>query len=369
MDALVPWMSLKSVEGIGNLLFRRLIDHFGSPEAVLAASRQELNRIEGVGVTLAKAISSHRTPDWIRPELKSVAAGGYSLLTQQDREFPELLLQIPDPPPVLYVYGSLAAYAPAVSVVGSRRATSYGLTTTRRLCEGLAAQGITVISGMARGIDTAAHEGALAGGGRTIAVLGTGLRHIYPAENLKLFHRIAENGAVITEFSMGAKPEAHHFPIRNRIISGMSLGTVVVEAAQRSGSLITARLAAEQNREVFAVPGNVNAPTTRGTHALIKQGAKLVQDVNDIVEELAAHLPIAPQERPPAKPGASGLTREEACVLEAIGAYPVHVDNLARQVQMEAGPLTAVLIQLERRGIIRQEPGHYFVRHIDYIEE
>lgn len=372
-DRLIPWLTLKSIDGIGNLIFRRLLVRFGSPEAVLSASLRELTGVEGMGKGLAQAIISHRTSSRVRSELEMVADRGYRIITQQDSEFPELLLQIPDPPPVLYIYGKLQGYAPAVSVVGSRKATSYGLTTTRRLCKGLAAQGIAVISGMARGIDTAAHTGALDGGGKTIAVLGTGLNQVYPPENLKLFHRIAENGAVVTEFPMNAKPEAHHFPIRNRLISGMSLGTVVVEAAQRSGSLITARLAAEQNREVFAVPGSVNAPTTRGTHALIKQGAKLVQDVRDIVEELEAHLP-APEPGQGdllcgVKPGLPPLNPEETRIVEAIGPYPVHMDSLAGQVGMEIGALTAILIQLELRGIIRQEPGHYFVRHIDYIEE
>ena len=374
-DHLIPWLMLKNVDGIGNLLFRRLMDRFGSPEAVLATSPKDLTGVEGVGETLARAISTQRMSDRVRAELKMAANRGYRLITQLEDEYPALLLQIPDPPPLLYIYGSLHGYEPAVSVVGSRKATSYGLTTTRRLCEGLAAQGITVISGMARGIDTAAHKGALDSGAKTVAVLGTGLNWIYPAENLKLFHRIAENGAVITEFEMNAKPDAHHFPIRNRLISGLSLGTVVVEAAQRSGSLITARLAAEQNREVFAVPGNVNAPTTRGTHALIKQGAKLVQGVMDIVEELGPHLSMPRQgwtaAGPPPGAGvaAPALSAEEACVWERIGPYSVHLDTLAGQIPLEIGPLTAALTQLELRGMIRQEPGHYFVRHTDYIEE
>lgn len=365
MQDLLPWLTLKSVPGIGNLLFKRLMDHFGSPVAVLAAAPAALARVEGMTPRLAKAIARQQTPDWAEKEIESAAQKGYRIIAQQHTEYPALLHQIPDPPPVLYIYGSLASATTPVAVVGSRKATSYGRTTTQRLSEQMTRRGMTVVSGMARGIDTAAHVGALKGGGPTVAVLGSGLARVYPAENLKLFHQIAENGGVITEFAMNAEPETHHFPKRNRIISGMTLGTVVVEAARRSGSLITARLAAEQNREVFAVPGNIHAPTARGTHDLIKQGAKLVEDVDDIVEEIAPQLAGYAFEQRVDKP-LPALTEEEALVLDLIGAYPVHIDALVRRSGHHIGALTGVLSQLELKGIIQQEPGKYFARHHDY---
>jgi DNA processing protein len=373
MNHLVPWLTLKSVPGIGNLLFRRLILQFKTPEAVFSASHQALASVQGMTERLATAIIRHRTPDWVSAEIEIAAKKGWTVITQTDRLFPQLLLQIPDPPPFLFAKGRPDFIIPAVAVVGSRKATSYGLTTTRKLCEGLAAHGITVVSGMAKGIDTAAHQSTLAAGGHTVAVLGTGLNYVYPAENLKLFNRMAEKGAVVTEFWSNDRPDAHHFPMRNRVISGMTLGTVVVEAAKRSGSLITARLAAEQGREVFAVPGNVHAATTQGTHNLIQQGAKLVHCVEDILEELGTGFeqPDKPLEKKNSelKKDRPALPSELEPVFRAIGAYPVHIDELSRLLNMDVGKLTSALIQLEINGLICQEPGHYYIRHMDFIEE
>jgi DNA processing protein len=258
MDSIRPWFYLKSVPGVGNLLCKRLIDRFKSPENVIQAAEQELLQVSGLTRRHVVAIKNHKLPDSIETELALIARKNYRIVTLTEPNYPGLLREIPDPPPILYVYGRLEGDSANLAVVGSRHATGYGLNTTKSLCESLTAYNLTIVSGMARGIDTAAHEGALAAGGKTIAVFGSGLERIYPAENRKLFHRIAENGAVVSEFPLMAKPEAHHFPIRNRVISGMSLGTVVVEATKKSGSLITARLAAEQNREVFAVPPRFN---------------------------------------------------------------------------------------------------------------
>ncbi len=235
---------------------------------------------------------------------------------------------------------------------------------TENLCRDLAVLGHTIISGMARGIDTAAHVGALKGNGRTVAVLGSGLEKIYPAENRKLFHRIAENGAVISEFALQAEPDPHHFPQRNRIISGMAWGTVVVEASRKSGSLITARMAAEQNREVFAVPGSIKSFKSTGTHTLIKQGAKLVEHAQDILEELppgrgslqSKHVnqkPAEPAEKPVLSP-------DEAEVLAVLEPYPVHIDDLVRRLTIDAGRLAGLLLQLELKGLIQQSPGKLF---------
>ena len=375
MEHLLPWLTLKSVPGIGNLLFRRLVTRFNSPQAVLDAPLEALAQVEGMSARLGKAIQRQKTPPWAHREIDTLQKKGFSLITQHDPVYPALLLQIPDPPPMLYVCGQLAPLFSPIAVVGARKATSYGLTTTRRLCEGLAASGATIVSGMARGIDTAAHWGAIAGGGRTVAVLGSGLDCVYPVENLKLYHQIAENGAVITEFALEVKPAAHHFPMRNRIISGMSLGTLVVEAARRSGSLITARLAAEQGREVFAVPGSIHAANTQGTHALIQQGAKLVRCKEDILEELGPQIEglAAPRSDGPAcgpVPVMPLLAPEEQQVFESLGPYPVHIDDLARHMhmQMDIACLTSILLQLELKGLVCQEPGKYFLRHADFTK-
>lgn len=367
MKHIVPWLTLKSVPRIGNLLLVRLVRFFGSPEKALAAPVDALMQVEGITPALAGAIRRHRTPGWVFSDIEQVLEKGFKVITLGDDTYPALLRQIPDPPPVLYVYGRLEEAACPIAVVGSRNASAYGRSATRRLCAALAGRGATVVSGMARGIDTAAHKGALSGGGCTIAVLGSGLNRVYPAENEKLFHQIAENGCVITEFPMDAAPEARHFPMRNRIISGMTMGTVVVEAARRSGSLITARLAAEQNREVFAVPGSIHSATARGTHDLIKQGAKLVENADDIFEEITAQL--APGKTPGAMPKTlPPLSGQEKALLSLIGAYPVHIDDLARQADAAIGILTGTLSQLELKGVICQEPGKRFVRHADYID-
>ena len=273
MSALRPWFALKRVPGVGNLLFRRLVERFGSPQAVFNADEPELLAVKGVTTRLVAAMRSQRITDAADRELEAVRQKGYSIVIQTDRRYPPLLRQIPDPPPFLYVYGTLPATGLNIAVVGSRNATAYGISATRQLCMDLARQQVNIVSGMARGVDTAAHSGTIAAGGLTVSVLGTGLNRIYPRENKQLFHKIAENGAVVSEFSLDTGPDAHHFPARNRIISGMCHGTVVVEATGRSGSLITARLAAEQNREVFAVPGNIHSFKSVGTHTLIKQGA------------------------------------------------------------------------------------------------
>jgi len=273
MERLLPWFRLKSVPGIGNHIYKRLIDRFRSPELVFAASSSELLRVDGMSEKLVTSIRHHRMPDEVKRDIDRVETKGYRVVPYTDACYPSLLREIPDPPPFLYVYGDLRDTANTLAVVGSRNATAYGISNTKQLCANLAALDIVIVSGMATGIDTAAHEGALQGKGKTIAVLGSGLGRIYPSRNKDLFHKISRSGAVISEFPMMTEPEAYNFPIRNRVISGLSMGTVVVEATRKSGSLITARLAAEQNREVFAVPGSIRSFKSMGTHTLIKQGA------------------------------------------------------------------------------------------------
>ncbi len=369
--SVLPWLDLKSVPGIGNLRFKRLVDRFGGPEAALAAPERELTRVDGISPRLAGAIRTHRTPAGLERELDKAAALGFRILSQADPDYPPLLLQIPDPPPVLYTYGDLGGVSRAVALVGSRQAGRYGLQTTRRLAGDLAEAGITVVSGMARGIDTAAHEGALERGGRTVAVLGSGLDRIYPYENRELYHRIARSGAVVSEFPLGSAPEPHRFPIRNRIISGISLGTVVVEATAKSGSLITARLALEQDREVFAVPGNIHSFKSAGTHRLIKQGAQLVESARDVLELLSHAMrgriadPRAERER--MLDNLPAMTPDEARVFHALGPDPIHIDDLVRQVAMPPAQLSGILLQLELKGVVHQEPGKRFTIKIDNL--
>lgn len=367
VDEMLAWFHLKSVPGVGNHLFKRLLDRFGSPQAALRASPEELAAVEGVTRRVVDALRAHPAPPDAAAEIDAARRRGYRLVTLCDPGYPPLLREIPDPPPLLYVNGDLAGGARCVAVVGSRNATAYGRDAARQLCAELARLNFTVVSGMALGIDTAAHEGALSGRGRTVAVLGSGLNQIYPAENRRLAERIAASGAVISEFALDSGPDAHHFPVRNRIISGMCAGTVVVEATRHSGSLITARLAAEQNREVFAVPGSVQSFKSMGTHTLIKQGAKLVENAQDIVSELGQFLTApeadggAPAPDGPARAAARcGLTDEEARVLRALGPYPLHIDELVRRLAAAAGTLSAVLLQLELKGAVRQLPGKLF---------
>ncbi len=359
-ETLLPWFGLKSVPGVGNLLFKRLIDRFRQPQAVFEASAEELLQVEGMSQRLATAILTYSIPDAIRRELDRLALTEYQIVTLVDSDYPLLLREIPDPPPFLYVFGKLPLTTRAIAVVGSRNATDYGLHTTRRLCADLAVRQLVIVSGMARGIDTAAHEGALQGQGKTVAVLGSGLERIYPSQNKGLFHRIAENGAVISEFALQAEPEAHHFPLRNRIISGMCLGTVVVEASGQSGSLITARLAAEQNREVFAVPGSVQSFKSIGTHTLIKQGAKLVEHAQDILDELPQVQTTVPATASQPQNPLPPLSPMEAEICAAMGPYPVHIDDLGRKTLVEPGKLAGILLQLELKGIVQQLPGKYF---------
>jgi len=364
METIQTWFALKSVPGIGNHLFKRLIDRFKSPKLTFEASHSDLLEVDGMSHRLVSAIKKHKIPDRIKKELDLVMQKGYKIITMSDADYPCLLLEIPDPPPYLYVVGHLTSSKKNIAVVGSRNATGYGVTATQRLCSDLALLGLTIVSGMAKGIDTAAHQGTLMAKGKTIAVLGSGLERIYPAENKKLFHEITKDGAVISEFSLATEPEAHNFPLRNRIISGISLGTVIVEATKRSGSLITARLAAEQGREVYAVPGSIQSFKSTGTHSLIKQGAKLVEHAQDIVEEISHAINVDTPKDNARRQGQIAklppLSSEETSVVKALGPYPSHIDDLVRKITMEPGKLLSILLKLELKGIVQQSPGKLF---------
>jgi len=364
MKDLLSWFTLKHTPGVGNYNFKRLLDRFGSPEKVFTASSAELTNIEGISGRIAAAVRARKLPAFVKKDLDIAAEKNIKIVTMADNNYPSLLLQLPDPPPVIYVYGFLDNNMNSIAVVGSRSATDYGISTAMQLSKELVSRQLWVVSGMAKGIDTAAHKGALAAGGKTIAVLGSGLARIYPAENEKLFHEISENGAVISEFPMMMRPDARNFPLRNRIICGMSLGTVVVEAAKRSGALITARLAAEQGKEVFAVPGSIKSAKSVGTHSLLKQGAKLVENVDDVIEELPHFLIDNESHKNVGNNGVKSfkcaLEPDEEIVFTALESYPMHIDSLVRKIGLEAGKLSGLLLQLELKGIVDQSPGKFF---------
>jgi DNA processing protein len=313
---------------------------------------------------LAERITTARRDEQrLTQELDLAKRQGIRLVTLEDPGYPELLRTIPDPPLALYVSGSLReSDRVAVAIVGSRRASPYGTQCAERLAYELSLRGVTVVSGLARGIDSAAHRGALRASGRTLAVLGSGVQRIYPPEHEGLAHQVAGAGAVLSEYPMETEPLPHHFPRRNRIISGLSLGVVVVEAAARSGALITADCALEQGREVFAVPGPMTAVTSQGTHQLLKQGARLVTSVDDILEELrlepqAAAAPCQPCAVP------SDLAASERQVLACVGQdQPSFIDSIAAQSGLAAAEVSSVLLQLELKRLVQQLPGKQFVR-------
>ncbi len=370
MESLVPWMTLRSVHGIGNLLFGKLIDFFETPERVLDASISELVKVNGISQRLAENIKSVKKRDASYREIETAQKKGIRIITLNDPDYPPLLKEISDPPPFFYVLGKLQPHSANIAVVGSRNATDYGLSSAWEIAGNLAAMGITIVSGMARGVDTAAHEGAIEAGGATLAILGTGLLKIYPSENAGLYKRISENGAVISEFHLNAEPAAHHFPIRNRVISGLSLGVVVVEAAKRSGALITARTALDQNREVFALPGSVRSARSAGTHSLIKQGAKLAVNAQDIIEEfpfLSKFQSMGNSKQNTKKPKTEARPgdADEQRAFDILSPYPVHIDDLAFKLSMEPGNLSALLLQLELKGLAKQAPGKMFYKHED----
>ena len=336
---LEPWLRLVLIEGLGNAAQRRLLTDFGSPEAVFAASPAELaRRVEQATAAAIRAggnrAAARTTLDWLRD-------ANNRIVTLADAEYPRSLLEIGDPPLILYLKGRAELLArPAVAIVGSRSATAQGLANAEAFAQALSNAGITILSGLALGIDAAAHRGGLAGAGSSIAVVGTGLDVVYPARNRDLAHRLAQEGALLSEFPLGTPAMAANFPRRNRLISGLSLGVLVVEAAMQSGSLITARLAGEQGREVFAIPGSIHSPLAKGCHRLIKQGAKLVDSAQDILEELK--LPGTA-----ATTAAAGGPRDDrkAAILEAMGFDPCDIDTLVERTALPADVLAGALLE------------------------
>jgi len=355
------WLGLKAVPGVGNVTFRRLLERFDAPGAALAASPRELGSVRGVTPAVIEAIRDGSWKRFADEECLRLAGSGARLVTFLSADYPKSLFEIPDPPPFLYVRGELRSNELAVAIVGSRRATSYGLMATGRLAEALAGHGVAVISGMARGIDTAAHKGALQAGGRTIGVLGCGIDKVYPPENRKLFEAVPETGCLVSEFSLGTLPLAENFPRRNRIISGLSRGVLVVEAAENSGSLITAQYALDHGRDVFAVPGNISFGACRGSNRLIKQGAKLVDCAEDILEELPGFV-ARNREGAPEQTASSAfsLTPKEAAVYELLARSSLHIDDIIAQTELTAGEVSSMLLHLELKGAITPLPGKHF---------
>jgi DNA processing protein len=363
-DELEAWLRLTLTPQLGRESVRKLLAALASPEAVLGAGPAAWRRIAGehAAAALASAPEDFERMlatawDWLRAE----AQAPHRIVALGDPLYPPALLQTADPPLLLYVLGRAQLLAtPSVAIVGSRNPTPQGLDNARAFAAHLSRAGHAVVSGLALGIDGAAHEGALDGAAGTIAVIGTGIDRVYPKRHLELARRIAAHGALVSEFGLGMPPLAANFPQRNRIIAGLSLGTLVVEAALQSGSLITARLAAEAGREVFAIPGSIHAPQSRGCHQLLKQGAKLVDGAQDILEELSPGAPRAAPAEPPAAP----TGRDGDALLDALGHDPVSLDALVARTGWPTEMLNARLLELELDGAVARLPGQLFQRRM-----
>lgn len=369
-DRYLAWLALALTPGLGARMAGKLLREFGSPDAIFNASLTTLESC-GLPAEAAQAIHTRQPISNAAKELAMAQAAGCRLLTWDEPEYPSRLREIYDPPPLLYVRGNIELLSRhLIAIVGARRPTPYGNQMAERLARELAARGIVIVSGLARGIDASAHRGALScEPGKTIGVLGCGIDVVYPKENKKIFEEMEQRGAVVSEFPLGTFPAPQNFPIRNRIIAGMSLGVVVVEGAQYSGSLITARLAMEFGREVYGVPGNATQPSSFGPNQLIKQGAKLVTSWEDVVEELPT--PIRAELVP-----VEAATREERAVMvqESLGPYerPIyellstdearHVDELVENSGFTSSEVLATLFDLELKGVVRQLPGKQFLK-------
>ena len=357
-------IALNMLPTVGPVRLRKLLEVFKNPERVLAAKRGELRGIEGIGNEVAEQISNWESTVDLVAELERVREFGATVITQDSPSYPKSLREIHAPPIVLYVWGELTDRDyHAIGIIGARRTTHYGTESAKKLAYQIAYAGLTVISGLARGIDTAAHQGALAAKGRTIAVIGSGLSKLYPPENQALAEKIRNgNGAIVSEFSMEVEPDRQTFPMRNRIISGWSHGILVVEAGLNSGALITASQAIEQNRSVYAVPGQINAPSAMGSNRLIQQGAKLVMDASDILDDLQILLPeTKPSPEAAARP-LPELTTDERRVYDAIDSTETPIDQIATTSDLPSAVVSSALLRLELKRLVKQLPGKYFVK-------
>ncbi len=370
------WLKLIRAEGVGPTIFKRLIEQFTSIEHVFEASVHNLTKVEGIGTRTAERIFATRQTFDAATEIALADRLGVWIMTMADKRYPPALKDIYDPPPVLYVKGDIVrSDSLAVAIVGSRRCTTYGREQAARFAHMLASAGFTIVSGMARGIDTAAHRGALAGGGRTIAVQGCGLSNVFPSENKKLFAATAESGACISELPLGYEPLSENFPGRNRIIAGLCMGVIIIEASAGSGSLITAKAALEYNREVMAIPGMIDSHASKGSHLLIKQGARLVDGIDDVMDALghigkglkdhtadAAERSRQRAEMPLFDAADLNLSDAERVVYGTLDGEPMHTDELIAQCRLAAGQVSSALISLRLKGLIRQLPGNVFLK-------
>lgn len=359
------WLALLHAPGIGPITLARLLDYYTEPDAILdAASKGELRQSGLLNKAGLKYLSN---PNWaaVEHDLNWLhSAPNHYILPLSSPHYPVLLREIPDPPPLLFVKGDITLLNnPQLAIVGSRNPSPVGAEISHAFARDLAGYGLTITSGLALGVDAAAHYGALAANGHTIAVTGTGLDRVYPAAHRALAHTIADHGALVSEFPPGTEAKPHHFPRRNRLISGMSLGTLVTEAALRSGSLITAHQALEQGREVFAIPGSIYNPLARGCHALLRNGAKLVEEINDIIEELGHFLPTRPTTPPEQQKGkrtATGLDQRQQMVINNLGFEPTAMDRLIERTGLTADALSTILLTLELAGhVVATSGGHY----------
>lgn len=366
---LTSWLLLQSIEGVGDRTLLKLVQAFGTPAGALAAPLEDLKRV-GCGAELAESI--RRGPDLavrhlIDRQVTLVERLAIQVITLTDPVYPKRLKAIPDPPPLLYYTGALLDRdGMAVAIVGGRSATAAGKALTEEIARDLARGGWTIVSGMARGIDAAAHRGAMAGKGRTIAVLGCGVDRTYPPEHDQLRRHIEAHGAVLAELPVGSTPQSHHFPRRNRIISGLSVGVLVAEAAMKSGSLITAKLALDQGRDVFALPGSAKEARCRGSNGLIKEGARLIECAADMIEELSPQVDPALRARlmvgETASPAREGLEPDEQRIFEVLSHEGQSVDAVIERTGLSAAQVTATMLTLELRGYVRQLPGPQYLR-------
>ncbi|UCF44148.1 MAG: DNA-processing protein DprA [Planctomycetota bacterium] len=370
------WLRLIRADGVGPTTFAKLLSHFGSVDRALGASVSELTKVDGIGFKTAEQIVRTRNKFDVATELELADKLGVWLITFADDRYPPVLKKIYDPPPVLYIKGTLTASDNlCISIVGSRRCSLYGREQASRFAHLLSSAGFTICSGMARGIDSAAHQGTLSAGGRTIAVQGCGLANIFPPENEKLFQLITESGACISELPLQYEPLSENFPPRNRVIAGLALGTIVVEAGSYSGALITAKAALDNNREVMAVPGKIDSPLSKGAHQLLKQGAKLIDSVEDVTEalgyigeQLQTHTSAAAEkatekiDKPLFDASRLKLTEDEKTIYDYLAKEPTHIEQIIAETDLAPGSINAALISLRLKGLIKQLPGNLFLR-------
>ena len=364
-DQKIAWLSLYIIPGLGNAVLKRLIEKLGDPEAVFRAGLAELMNVEGMRRDIARKIMDRSLDKEAEEELKNAERYHARIIAYTEPAYPAVLREIYNPPMLLYARGrEIPPGQTFVGVVGSRNPTHYGRKAAEKIALGLARRGAGVVSGLAKGIDAAAHRGCLRGNGFTIAVVGTGIDVVYPASNKALFEQIETKGVIVSEFPTGTPPEPWNFPIRNRIISGLSRGIAVVEATKKSGSLITASLALDQGRDVFAVPGSIDSFKSTGTHFLIKQGARLIENGDDILDELGFVGKGAAGKEIPGKTGGEqrDMSESERKVYEIVGDYPMHMDNIVRLGKMEVGKVAGILMKMELEGVVKQLPGKMFVR-------